>query len=291
MLVRWGWLPIVALLVLLPSAAAAQMAPAMNVQRTPTYTVELTIGDAEQMLSPMEALTARTGEVMVSGGPMATTPMMGSGGAMATTPMMGSGGPMATTPMMGSGGSMAPAPMMGGPSGTMTSGMDQGMSANHHVEVHLMRNDTGAVVNDVTPTIRITDKATGVSRDLPQVMGMYGVLAGMSDFHYAQNVWLPDGTYSIAVMVGSDVARFRDLIVMGGAPMSAGSMGSGASMAGPTGSMGSSSPMNTAGAPVARDGRQLSTEPATTQALFMAVWGDRAAQMWAMEHNASIPQA
>jgi hypothetical protein len=266
LLARWGWLPIVALLVQ-PGAAAAQMAPAMHVERTPTYTVELTIGDAEQMLSPMEALTARTGEVMVSGGPMATTPMMASGGSMATSPMMG------------------------GASVTMTSGMDQGMSANHHVEVHLMRNDTDTVVNDVTPTIRITDRATGVSRDLAQVMGMYGVLAGMSDFHYAQNVWLPDGTYSIAVMVGSDVARFRDLSVMGGAPMSAGSMGSGAPMAGPTGSMGASSPMSTAGALVARDGRQLSTEPATTQALFMAVWGDRAAQKWATEHNAALPQA
>jgi hypothetical protein len=272
MLVRWGWLPIVTLLVLPPSAAAAQTAPAMHVERTPTYTVELTIGDAEQMLSPMEALTARTGEVMVSGGPMATPSMMGGGGSMATTPMMGGSGSMATTPMMG------------GPSGTMTSGMDQGMSANHHVEVHLMRNDTGAVVNDVTPTIRITDRATGASRDLPQVMGMYGVLTGMSDFHYAQNVWLPDGTYSIAVMVGSDVARFRDLMVMGGAPMSTGAMG-------PSGPMGASSPMSTAGALVARDGRQLSTEPATTQSLFMAVWGDRAALKWATEHNAALPQA
>jgi hypothetical protein len=55
-------------------------------------------------------------------------------------------------------------------------------SVSHHFEVHLTRNHTGAVVSDVTPTIRITDKATGVSRDLPQVTGMYGVQTGPSDF-------------------------------------------------------------------------------------------------------------
>ncbi|MCA1645434.1 MAG: hypothetical protein LC797_08190 [Chloroflexi bacterium] len=38
----------------------------------------------------------------------------------------------------------------------------------------------------------------------------------------------------------------------------------------------------------ATDGRRLSGESAATQASFRAVWGDRAAQEWVVEHNAQI---
>ncbi len=41
---------------------------------------------------------------------------------------------------------------------------------------------------------------------------------------------------------------------------------------------------------VARDGQSLAGQPAATQAMFTAVWGDRAAQHWAQEHNAALPQ-
>ncbi len=41
---------------------------------------------------------------------------------------------------------------------------------------------------------------------------------------------------------------------------------------------------------VARDGQSLAGQPAATQAMFTAVWGDRAAQQWAQEHNAALPQ-
>jgi hypothetical protein len=43
--------------------------------------------------------------------------------------------------------------------------------------------------------------------------------------------------------------------------------------------------------PTARDGRRLSSEPADTQALFVAVWGSRAAQEWVDEHNRAIGAA
>jgi plastocyanin len=43
-------------------------------------------------------------------------------------------------------------------------------------------------------------------------------------------------------------------------------------------------------ATVAKDGQSLSGQPAATQAMFMAVWGDRAAQEWAQEHNAALPR-
>ena len=42
-------------------------------------------------------------------------------------------------------------------------------------------------------------------------------------------------------------------------------------------------------ATVAMDGQSLSGQSAATQAMFTAVWGDRAAQEWVQEHNASLP--
>jgi hypothetical protein len=111
---------------------------------------------------------------------------------------------------MGEGGDMA----MGHDDASMMSHenmTDQSMAVNHRLDVQITRADTGAVVDDVNPTIRITDKTTGESRDLPEVMG-----AGMStDFHYGQNVWLPDGTYHVTVLVNpGDTAMFRDITVM-----------------------------------------------------------------------------
>lgn len=46
----------------------------------------------------------------------------------------------------------------------------------------------------------------------------------------------------------------------------------------------------TTGTTVARDGQSLAGQPAATQAMFTAVWGARAAQEWAQEHNAALPR-
>lgn len=90
---------------------------------------------------------------------------------------------------------------------------DQGMAVNHWLDVHVAQSGSGAVANDLTPTIRIIDKSTGEARDLPSVMGMAGGM-NASDFHYGQNVFLPDGTYEISVLLGpSDTAQFRDVNV------------------------------------------------------------------------------
>jgi len=90
---------------------------------------------------------------------------------------------------------------------------DQGMPVNHWLDVHVTQAATGAAVSDVTPTIRIVDKSTGESRDLPTVMGMAGGMSA-SDFHYGQNVFLPDGTYQVMVQLGpADTALFRDVTI------------------------------------------------------------------------------
>jgi hypothetical protein len=103
---------------------------------------------------------------------------------------------------------------------------DQGMAVNHWIDVHVAQSSSGAAVSDVTPTIRIVDKSTGEAHELPSVMGMSG---GMSpgDFHYGQNVFLPDGTYQISVLLGpADTAEFRDVVVAGSPMMTEPAMNS-----------------------------------------------------------------
>ena len=97
---------------------------------------------------------------------------------------------------------------------------DQGMAVNHWLDVHVTQAGSGMVVSDVTPTIRVVDKSTGEARDLPAVMGMAGGM-NANDFHYGQNVFLPDGTYQISVLLGpSDTAQFRDVVVASSPMMS-----------------------------------------------------------------------
>jgi hypothetical protein len=108
---------------------------------------------------------------------------------------------------------------------------DQGMAVNHWLDIHLTQAGSGAVVSDVTPTIRIVDKSSGEARDLPGVMGIAGGM-NATDFHYGQNVFLPDGTYQITVLLGpADTALFRDVTVASSSMMSepamSGAMGAG----------------------------------------------------------------
>jgi hypothetical protein len=107
---------------------------------------------------------------------------------------------------------------------------DQGMAVNHWIDVHVAQSGSDATVNDVTPTIRIVDKATGEAHDLPSVMGMSGGMTP-SDFHYGQNVFLPDGTYQISVLLGpADTAQFRDVVVESSPMMSEPAMSGGHNM-------------------------------------------------------------
>jgi hypothetical protein len=90
---------------------------------------------------------------------------------------------------------------------------DQGMAVNHWLDVQVTQAGSAVVVNDLSPIIRILDKATGEAHDLPGVMGMASEM-NATDFHYGQNAFLPDGTYQITVLLGpSDTAQFRDVVV------------------------------------------------------------------------------
>jgi hypothetical protein len=159
----------------------------------------------------------------------------------------------------------------------MAAEMDQGMAANHHIGVHIALGDSSTVVTDVMPSIRITDKSTGVTRDLTALMGLYDSAMGAAAFHYGQNMFLADGTYLITVEVSPDeTAQFRDVVVTASPMMMADHpMGADMTMSLPEGT--------------ARDGRMFSQESAVTQSLFRLVWGDKAAMEWVTQRNASLP--
>lgn len=89
---------------------------------------------------------------------------------------------------------------------------DQGQPVNHHLEAHIVDLATNQVVTDTLPTISITD-GSGMARTLMQVAMMYDVQVGASDTHFGNNVYLPDGSYTIVVTVKSDTATFKDVAV------------------------------------------------------------------------------
>jgi len=109
---------------------------------------------------------------------------------------------------------MAPMPGMPMPTMMMT---DHGQPVNHHLEVHIANKATGAVVMDRMPMITIID-SMGISRALDS-MAMYGVMEGVSDWHFGNNVYLGDGTYTISVQVGNEQTVFKGLAVTSEATM------------------------------------------------------------------------
>jgi hypothetical protein len=248
---------------LLPVAVSAQTMPSMMVQRGARYDFTLTVGPVAQMISPSQAMSGATGEVMVNAGAM--TPSSSMGSSSMSSPSMGSSSNM----------------------GAVNTSMDQGMPANYHLEVQIRVTATNALVTDATPpTIRITNKSTGQFRDLTDVMGMYDSRLGMSDFHYGQNVFLPDGTYIVDVMLNGDSGEFRDVTVAGGMPMANMSMpATTGQQSTPTGM---SNTTTAANPDVASDGATLAGQSASVQALFNAIWGARAAAEWAAEHTAAL---
>jgi hypothetical protein len=77
-----------------------------------------------------------------------------------------------------------------------------------HVEVHIYTRSGNHVVTDAHPTITVSDTTTGKVTHLP-IVTMQGIVAGPSDFHYGNNVYLPAGdSYKARVDVGGDTATF-----------------------------------------------------------------------------------
>ena len=102
-------------------------------------------------------------------------------------------------------------------SGIMST-MDRGQPVNRHLEVHIFDRSTGAVRKDLVPTVRITEQSTGTTRQLADVhaagtaQGVAYVLACMMSEHrvearhFGDNLYLPDGIYTVTVEVDGESA-------------------------------------------------------------------------------------
>jgi 5-hydroxyisourate hydrolase-like protein (transthyretin family) len=187
--------------------AQTQMAATMLTQTTASYTVELDVGPAAQMLSLDQAAMMGMGEVMVSMPDMGMSMPSGSMSGMSAGSSMSMTGSEA----------MGAMPMM--------ATTDNGQPVNHHLEVHVLDSATGAPDASVDPQIQITNESTGQSRMVDDVAAMYDVQVGMGDLHYGNNVYLPDGTYTVTVMIGQETATFQHVAIANGMGLSMAGMG------------------------------------------------------------------
>jgi hypothetical protein len=77
----------------------------------------------------------------------------------------------------------------------------------HHLEVHIFDKKSGNVVTTVTPVLTVKNDTTGQTQQVPVVV-MQGIVEGPGDYHYGNNVDLPNGQYTVTVVIGSETANF-----------------------------------------------------------------------------------
>ena len=155
---------------------AATSAPLVSqMQQAGNYRLTLMVGSEEQMYTRQQADQQHpmSGEVMVSG-------------AMS----MPEGTPMAA----------------GAPLASPMSAMAGDVK---HLEVHVA-DGSGQTVADATVMIEVVDNSAGNMAETVPVATMYGVMAGMSDLHYGNNVTMPSNRdYTVNVTVNGQQATFK----------------------------------------------------------------------------------
>ena len=72
-------------------------------------------------------------------------------------------------------------------------GVDNSVSANHHVEVHVCDHATGAPVPHLTPSVTVQDLTAGSKPNAVPVAEVYPEGGAPSDVHYGNNVAFPSG--------------------------------------------------------------------------------------------------
>ena len=104
--------------------------------------------------------------------------------------------------------------------------LDQGQAVDHHLEVHVFDKSSGARMTDITPTVTITDQATGTSRQFSANVHPSGevpfVLACMTskhretERHFGDNLYLLDGKYTITIGIGNETSVHENIVVSSG---------------------------------------------------------------------------
>jgi len=80
------------------------------------------------------------------------------------------------------------------------------MADFRHVELHVYALDTGKPVADAR--VAITFTGADKKRHAVPIASMYGVMEGLDDLHYGNNMALGVGTYTVDVTVNGEAARF-----------------------------------------------------------------------------------
>jgi hypothetical protein len=88
-------------------------------------------------------------------------------------------------------------------------------AVNHHLEIHIHDIGRGSVVREMVARVSITDQATGTSRDLSGVMACMTLQHREIEPHFGDNLYLPDGTYTLTVAVSDETAVFEPVVVKG----------------------------------------------------------------------------
>jgi hypothetical protein len=178
-------------------------------QTTQSYSVELDIGPSETMSMnmPQSGMGATNAHSQTSMAGM----NMGAQSRGSMPSGMAMGAQSMSMPEM-AGEVMVAIP--GGPTPQMNSN-DQGQPVNHHLEAHL-KDSSGNVLTSPVPSISITD-SSGNTRQLSNIVQMYDPSVGQSDVHFGNNVYLPDGMYTVTVTIGPETATFSNITVSGGA--------------------------------------------------------------------------
>jgi hypothetical protein len=90
--------------------------------------------------------------------------------------------------------------------------MDQGTPVNHHLEVHIFDRSSGAEVKSLTPQVTITGPGIATPRGLPDVRACLLANHRLTEPHFGDNLYLPDGSYAVSVEVGGETASLPDVV-------------------------------------------------------------------------------
>jgi len=77
---------------------------------------------------------------------------------------------------------------------------------NHHLIVHVYDAASGKALTNATVTIRY-GTVSGATKNLP-IVEMQAIGKGPQSTHYGNNLYLPDGTYTVTVTANGNTATF-----------------------------------------------------------------------------------
>ena len=102
-------------------------------------------------------------------------------------------------------------------SGTMAA-MNMAAGSTRHLEVHICRSSSGAVVIGAHPTITVDDPSAKTMMMSVPVATMEGIGMGSSDYHYGNNVELTAGHHvTVTVTLNGHHAVFHTTVPKTGA--------------------------------------------------------------------------